>query len=492
MIRYLAVLLSIFLGGLSGVYAQNINNSYTQFAPVTIPAGSGTITVTPPAHTALARAQDATMATDFCTASQAGGIGDASDCIQAALNYMCNKSTNGGGLLYIPAGVYNVSKTVSVPCPGIEIVGAGVGTRRPNTSSPVKGTVIQALAGSDANLPVFSANYAGTEDYGFGFSMRDLEIFNQAGNRLGAFIALEHYSVVTINNVSLEGACTGISIKGGNTINISNSRMDSYDLANCEGVVMTGRPSQTYRQLDTVTFEHVVVSVGTGGNCYRATEFVQTVQWKNTICETKGRAIKASCDVETQNNCPGFFTLYDFEVESHEPGGYKIIELTDLIDGFKMTDSWIRGGSPSFPADNGLYIAPRRFAASQTNAITVTLANNWFKYAGGPCIYVEASHFSATGNHIYGCNKFNINAAGIQLGSSFATITGNTFCGDDTLNDIDYPMAAGGMINAGVGYTTWTGNIYSPNVNGKNNRCQSTVANNGSTTTNTFTGNVGP
>ncbi len=436
------------------------------------------------------------MATDFCTASQASGTGDASDCLQAALNYMCNKTTNGGGLLYIPAGVYNVSKTLSVPCPGIEIVGAGIGARRSlNASPPVKGTVIHALVGSDANLPVISANYAGTEDYGFGFSIRDLEIFNQPGTRLGAFIALEHYSVVTIANVALEGACTGISIKGGNTINILNSRIDSYDLAACDGVVMTGRPSQSYRQLDTVTFDHVVVSVGTGGNCYRATEFVQTVQWNNTICETKGRAIKASCDIETQNNCPGFFTLLDFEVESHEPGGYKIIELTDLIDGFKMTDSWIRGGSPDFPADNGLYIAPKRFPASATNAITVTLANNWFKYAGGPCIYVEASHFSAVGNHIYGCNRFNIGAAGIQLGSSFATVTGNIFCGDDTLGDIGWTMAAGGMINAGVSYTNWTGNVFSKSVPGPQNHvnaCQAGVINNSTTANNNTSNNVGP
>lgn len=68
---------------------------------------------------------------------------DVSDALQEALNRTKQKE-NGCGILFIPEGVYKLSKTIYIPS-GVRII--GYGGKRPVLSLPSKHPVFKKLPG---------------------------------------------------------------------------------------------------------------------------------------------------------------------------------------------------------------------------------------------------------------------------------------------------------------------------------------------------------
>jgi len=327
-----------------------------------------------------------------------------------------------------------------------------------------------------ANAPVFetAAPASAAGGFGFGFTLRDLMIYNAGNARTGALVKISNLEDVFVDGVYFFAPCTAVRVESGNGIYFTNVRSES-SLPNCEAFQLTG--AKAARQTtDVVSFQRVQVSAGSGSACYGISNFVQTVWWSNTVCETSGYAIHSICTAATDNyGCPGFYTLNDFESESFG-NGYNLIDITDLVDGFKMTDSWLRGRGGAGSANNLISITPLNHTSAGNLMVNIT--SSWLKYAGRNCANIISDSVMIAHNQIFGCNGSGVNAYGVNLTSHRATITGNTFCADDWISDIGNPMG-GVQINSGSDYVTLTGNVFSGSVGGRNNGCSVAWVNNG-------------
>jgi len=498
--RILLALLILLAPG--SVMAQSINNNTTQLPD------SGSI-----ATTVISRQAGLTYVTDFCSAAETNGTSSSTACVQRAVNALCARSF-GSGILYFPVGEYLIDGTVTIGCSGITLQGAGFGDRDPVTSSPLKwnaGTYIHVQGTGSA--PAFLAkvtsftnkwgetNAPSNTGFSYGFTVKDMQFYQYPYNRTGPFVEMDSWQQAMIDHVYMFGPCVGVKIAGGFYVSVNNSIIEG-DSPGCDVVQITGSVANHFSTTDVVNFEKVKINTNSGA-CYAITDRVQTVWWKNTTCETSGSALKSSCPTMTSPlYCPGFFTLYDFEAEGFAGNGsnlINLIDIKDLVDGMKMTDSWLRGSSKLDAQGNRLIVntlmavTPQRFPLGNLN---LNISNNWLKFAGGACLYLESPNVHVIGNQIYGCNFFNIGASGVEVRANRAVVSGNNFCGGDFLNDVDWQMIPGYVL-AGKDYVTFTGNVYSGDVGtlgvGKHNGCSGPVYAPSPGAHTSFTvGNVGP
>jgi hypothetical protein len=419
---------------------------------------------------------------DFCRKSQSDGVADNTACIQAAVT---NRCVNGGGTIRFPAGRWAIYGTVTANCPGVHIEGSGFGDLNVSAN---RATFIRVYGSGDA--PVFK--FVGTPTTGIndvfrwqaGGSVSNLTMFQDPGLRTGAFITFIRLQQTRVQDVYMWAPCIAIKHDGGFMGLVENVIAESL-ADSCGVMVLTGtnNPGET---LDVVRYQNVKVNAGVGAICFRVLDRVQSAWWVNTICQTGGKALEISCPTMTNvNACPGFFTLYDFESESFN-SAFSQIDITDMVDGFKMTDGWLRGYFNGSAVAHNISITPSRFPASQ-QGFPITIANNWIKHAGGSCLYIQSERASITGNHIYGCGRLGGGPAfgAVEVRASYAAITGNTLCGADFLNDT-VGMPAGITITNGADYVTATGNIFMPGAKG----CTAAIS--GTATHSGISGNVGP
>jgi hypothetical protein len=392
-----------------------------------------------------------------------------------------------------------VAGTVTIPCAGLWIRGAGVGDRDVEHNS---GTFINAVTRGGA-AGVFLARvtrFGGAssprrDDYAQGLKISDLMIYNGDSTtyRRGAFLEIDSFQHVEIDNVYLYAPCVGLSIHGGFGIYLTNSTVYGTK-SRCDAIVIDGGGSTRSSNVNVVSFRNVLASTGAGGSCWAIKDFVQTVWWNHTTCETGGHAIVASCPTAgSAMGCPGFFSLFDFEAEvlPGETGG-SLIDLADLVDGFKMSDGWLRGKHGSNASDHLIAIHAARFPAA--GAMAFNVSDSWLKYAGGDCILVDTDvQFAISGNQLYGCSFHKPNSAyGVFVSAGRGTISGNTFGGDDpVVNDIDWPMR--GIAIAGrAHYVAANGNIFSGGTGGHVNGSTTTVDKMAPGAQIAVIGNVGP
>jgi hypothetical protein len=176
--------------------------------------------------------------------------------------------------------------------------------------------------------------------------------------------------------------------------------------------------------------------------------------------------------------------------------GGNLIDINDLVDGFKMTQSWLRGFNSGNFVNNLLSFQQSRFTT--TDLLTVSISDSWLKGSGGDALYVNApGAMTITGNHIYGASHFNAGAFGgvtLDTKAKGVSIVSNVFCGGDWLADVGNQMT--GIRILGVSdYITVTGNVFQGDVSppsGQHNGCSSALSNTSSGTHTTATGNVGP
>ncbi|WP_116090764.1 hypothetical protein [Sphingomonas crusticola] len=464
--------------------------------------------------------------TNFCSGTQLTGQADATGCIQTAVDSICNSNAatipGPGGVLSFAAGIYRIDGTVLLKCSGLELAGAGAGDRYPQMPPPDgtgNGTVgsgtefvaghrtddlamIKALVDNSSHLP--SPN--GPNNFANGLYIHDITMVNNFGSvsngRSGAFLEINYWQQVLVARVNMYAPCIGAKVNGGFFVTFEDVMIKSYEPTvsgglSCAAFRLTGSVANTYSTLDVVAFNRTMANAGSHSVCYDVQDRVQTVWWTNTTCETNGYALKSSCPtMSSPLYCPGFFTLHDFEAESFGTGD-NMIDLTDLVDGFKMSDSWLRGFYSGAVANNLVSVLPGRFPPPTGGNLGVTMSNNWLKFAGGSCLYISSAMTTIANNHIYGCGKYYQSNQtlypGVEIRANRAVVTGNQFCGGDWLNDVTWPMNAG-LILPGVDYTIWTSNLFSYNTapSGSNNACSAGIVNQSAGGHNVTSPNVGP
>ena len=323
--------------------------------------------------------------------------------------------------------------------------------------------------------------------------------------RTGPFIDITSFEHASLHNLYLYATCIGVRVTGGQSVYITNVTNHAYKPgANCHAFYLSGNETGISGPggsgpftLDIVKFQNVITDGPDQGSCYRIADRVHTVWWNNTTCEALGSAIKSDCRaMNSAFKCPGFFTLDDFEAEYFGTRAENLIDLTDTVAGFKMTQGWLRGVNGGNFSNNLISVQQGRFTSA--GSITTVISDSWLKGSGGDSILINApGAVTITGNHIYGSAGFNSNLGAITLAGNVkgATITGNVLCGGDWLGDVSWQPNAGVRILSGADYVTVSGNAFQGDVNppaGKHNGCVSGVANASGGTHISIANNVGP
>lgn len=158
------------------------------------------------ARTLQARLQDTVSVKDF----GATGNGTTNDtaAIQAAINYV---QTTGGGCVYFPIGTYFVSGTLAVTANKVTLKGENR-----------QGTVINFNNGALDCLTVIGTSYAAQL---YGFELKDIYI-SHTSKTGGRSLVIAYASQVTLRDVTLSQAWTGVEIWVTNNVVLDNFYMD--------------------------------------------------------------------------------------------------------------------------------------------------------------------------------------------------------------------------------------------------------------------------
>lgn len=157
-------------------------------------------------RTIQAKLADRVSVKDF--GAKGDGTTDDTAAIQAAITYI---QTLGGGAVYFPSATYKVTGTLTVTGNGVTLLGENR-----------QKTVINFANGAQDCLTVIGASYASQL---YGFEIKGL-YFSHTSKTGGRSILLAYVSQVTLRDVTLSQAWTGVEIWVANNVVLDNFYMD--------------------------------------------------------------------------------------------------------------------------------------------------------------------------------------------------------------------------------------------------------------------------
>lgn len=348
--------------------------------------------------------------------------------VQAAVAAVCGFA-NPGGEIFFPAGNYRIT-SVTIPCQGVYLVGAGVGNR-----DKANGTVINSLAGGKS--PVFYFR-AGSANYTYGGGVMNMA-FKNDGNTIHPFIEADYTQQFVVDHVYSWGAYVGIRINGGIALHMSRLRMEAM-LPGGTGIELYGEgktaSGSSGTRLDTPVLDDISLSAGDASGptgSVHATGilihgFVATPQLLHVEILNAHYGVRIDCGGINQtatelDACVQFPDMRDVEIDFPDLYGIYAEDFQFL----KCIGCYVHGSSTMA---NGIKLANNKFMSYGAEILGGKVDS-----AQGSLVYSTVQGTHVTDNDLASANEGGQGGAAVEMqadkgGSTVAhsIIAGNTMC----------------------------------------------------------------
>lgn len=406
------------------------------------------------------KAGDVVSALDFCATADARAAN--STCLQSAVAALCSRAAfRGGGTIYLPAGRYLVDSTVTVPCDGVRLVGAGIGHRDRDQN----GTEILCTVTAGACIRFAKPD---ATNYTYGGGVEHLSFVNASTGGTPVALQVEYAQDFHAQNLYFWAPYQAVKVVGGAHLTFYGLHLEAM-LQDGTGLEVTGTytggsidASQATRN-DVATFQDVFMTAGGVApghrhpTCLHIHDFAATTIVRSLQCVNPHAGVVIDCAAGAIfDACPAFMDFRDLEIDFADTYNLVASDFQSL----KCFGCYFHGTTTTL---NNVKLYNDHYNGSWSAQFIGGKADGTL----GSCIDTQVGATVITGMDIANCNHGNSGSAGIELrgprpgtgdASGSIVIGANTFCRFGSA----VPTAmAGVLIGDDVDYVSVFGNVFS-------------------------------